>query len=128
LPGGRHDAARSRFRARRYSASRYAAWDHGIVADSGALRARRSRAHKVGDYSLCRHAATPAPAGETASIGRAQSLMALAARLESAHRKDPGNARLAAELRATLLALPSAEAPDDDDPLAELRALAESVP
>jgi hypothetical protein len=98
------------------------------VADSGALRARRSRAHKAGDHSLCRHAVAPALAGEAALVDRAQSLMALAARLEAAHMQDPGNARLAAELRATLLVLPAGEAPADDDPLSELRALAESVP
>jgi hypothetical protein len=56
------------------------------------------------------------------------ALERLAARLEAAHEAAPGNALIARELRATLLALPVADAkPADDDPLAELRALAESV-
>lgn len=100
------------------------------MADSGALRARRSRAHKSGDHSLCRHDAVQrlaeVPAGDDARVDRARALNALAARLEAAHAADPGNSRLAAVLKDVLLALP-AEAEPGDDPLADLRALAESV-
>jgi hypothetical protein len=67
-------------------------------------------------------AAASTPLDAHAALGR------LAARLEAAHAAAPGNASLARELRMTLLALPSGEAADDDDPLAELRVLAESVP
>jgi len=68
------------------------------------------------------------PVARDTPVDARVSLEALARRLEAAHEADPGNARLAAELRATLLALPAGETPADDDPLAELRALAESVP
>ncbi len=72
--------------------------------DSGAVRQQRYKRHKAGDHSLCRRC--DARAAEA----------------------DPGNAAVARELRATLLALPDGAADGDDDPLAELRALAESVP
>jgi hypothetical protein len=55
------------------------------------------------------------------------ALEALAKRLQAAHEAAPGNASLARELRMTLLALPREDG-DDDDPLAELRALAGDVP
>jgi hypothetical protein len=48
-------------------------------------------------------------------------LRALAVRLAAVHEADPGRADIARELRATLLSLPAAD--DEDDPLAELRAL-----
>jgi hypothetical protein len=80
------------------------------VADSGALRVRRSRAHKAGDHSLCRGncaalslAAPPAPCAEVTDA-RAE-MRQLAARMAEAHRADPGNAILGAELRKTLLEL-----------------------
>jgi hypothetical protein len=85
------------------------------MADSSALRSRRSRAHAAGDCSLCRHgprspvAVLPAP-GDTPVDPRA-SLEGLARRLEAASMADPGNALVARELRATLVTL-SAE--DDD--------------
>jgi hypothetical protein len=80
-----------------------------ILADSEALRARRSRRHKAGDHSLCRGScaalklAAPATVGEVADA-RAE-LRQLAYRMAEAHRSDPGNAILGAELRKTLLEL-----------------------
>jgi hypothetical protein len=56
-----------------------------------------------------------------------ESLRALARRLEAAHEADPSDAAVARELRATLLAV-AAEPEGDDDPLGELRALADAVP
>lgn len=82
------------------------------MADSGALRSRRSRAHTQGDHSFCRHGppggppvvvALPAPAG--APVDARVSLEGLARRLEDAHTQDPSNALLARELRMTLQAL-----------------------
>jgi hypothetical protein len=105
------------------------------MADSAAVRSRRYRWHKAGDHSLCRHelavcdVETPAPAVESA-LDPGAELERLARRLTVAHQQDPGNAALARELRITLQALAAAE-PDgagDDDPLAELRALADAVP
>jgi hypothetical protein len=79
-----------------------------ILADSGALRVRRSRAHKAGDHSLCRNCAAlklaaPVAVGEVTDA--AAELRQLAARMAEAHRADPGNAILGAELRKTLLEL-----------------------
>jgi hypothetical protein len=78
------------------------------VADSGALRVRRARAHKAGDHSLCRRCAAlklaaPPALGEVTDA--AAELRQLAARMAEAHRADPGNAILGAELRKTLLEL-----------------------
>jgi len=78
------------------------------LADSGALRVRRARAHKAGDHSLCRNCAAlklaaPAAVGEVTDA--ASELRQLAARMAEAHRADPGNAILGAELRKTLLEL-----------------------
>jgi len=67
----------------------------------------------------------PVPAA--AGMDPQASLRALAARLEAAHVTDPADAAVARELRATLLALPPPEIPDDD-PLAELLALDADVP
>ena len=79
------------------------------MADSEALRARRSRRHRAGDHSLCRsncaslRLAAPAAAGE---VTDAQAEMRqLAYRMADAHRADPSNAILGAELRKTLLEL-----------------------
>jgi hypothetical protein len=79
-----------------------------ILPDSGALRVRRSRAHKAGDHSLCRNCAAlklaaPATAGEVTDAKA--ELRQLAYRMAEAHRADPGNAILGAELRKTLLEL-----------------------
>jgi len=81
------------------------------MPDTDAVRSRRKRAHAAGDHSLCRRrcdarGAPPLPpAGDAARVGPAVSLERLAARLESAHEADPGNAAVARELRATLLVL-----------------------
>ena len=116
------------------------------MADSSALRSRRSRAHARGDHSWCRHG-PPDVTGVSDDKDRARrhaeawlrdhpqgrlvlgqallalrppgdapvdphvSLERLAGRLETAHEADPGNALLARELRATLVAL----AGDDPD-------------
>jgi hypothetical protein len=83
------------------------------VADSGALRVRRSRAHKAGDHSLCRGScatlslaapAAVADAPDEVTDARAE-MRQLAYRMAEAHRADPGNAILGAELRKTLLEL-----------------------
>jgi hypothetical protein len=103
------------------------------MADSDAVRSRRKRLHKAGDHSLCRDcerraAVVVLPPVSDTPVDAIAALERLAARLEAAHEAAPGNALIARELRATLLALPVADAKSgDDDPLAELRALAESV-
>ena len=96
------------------------------MADSEALRARRSRAHKAGDHSLCRRCAAahggggplvslPAPAPGPKFDATAE-MRALAERMAEAHRADPANAILGAELRKTLLELmpKSSGKPDAD--------------
>lgn len=90
------------------------------MADSGALRVRRARAHKAGDHSLCRNcaalklAAPVPPPGEVADAP--SELRQLAHRMAEAHRADPGNAILGAELRKTLLELmPKGKAEADAD-------------
>jgi len=98
------------------------------VADSGALRVRRSRAHKAGDHSLCRgncaalKLASPAAAADApgeVTDARAE-LRQLAYRMREAHRKDPGNAFLGAELRKTLLELMPKGKPNADADLTGL--------
>jgi hypothetical protein len=80
------------------------------MADSNAVRSHRKRLHAAGDHSLCRRCdgrgavAVPPVAGD-AQVDPGVSLERLAARLEAAHEADPGNAQVARELRATLLAL-----------------------
>lgn len=85
------------------------------MADSPALRSRRSRAHAAGDCSLCRHGPrgvlVALPAAGDAPVDPRASLERLARRLESIHVQDPGNALIARELRMTLAAL---SAGDDD--------------
>jgi hypothetical protein len=87
------------------------------MADSAALRSRRSRAHAAGDHYLCRagcaarSGAVAVPAYGDAAAGPRAALERLAARLEAASVADPGNALVARELRMTLVAL---SAPDDD--------------
>jgi hypothetical protein len=104
------------------------------MADSAAVRSRRYRLHRQGDHSLCRRcdgrgAAVVLPVAGDMPVDAHAALERLAARLEAAHEADPGNAAVARVLKDVLLALPGAGAgPGDDDPLAELRALAESVP
>jgi hypothetical protein len=81
------------------------------MADSGALRVRRARAHAAGDHSLCKRcAAAREPAlprtftlvPPSAPLDAAASMERLASRLEAAHESEPGNALLARELRMTL--------------------------
>ena len=89
------------------------------MADSDALRMRRSRRHKAGDHSLCRNCAAlklaaPVPSGEVTDAKA--ELRQLAYRMAEAHRSDPGNAILGAELRKTLLELmPKANGTADAD-------------
>lgn len=83
------------------------------MADSGALRQRRSKAHKSGDHSLCgsrcsmgrRGILTVLPPVPAAEIDAAAELRALASRLAAVHEAEPGNALVARELRMTLQAL-----------------------
>jgi hypothetical protein len=81
------------------------------LADSDALRMRRSRRHKGGDHSLCRNcaalklAAVPATAPDGEVTDARAELRQLAFRMAGAHREDPSNAILGAELRKTLLEL-----------------------
>ena len=93
------------------------------MADSDALRMRRSRRHKAGDHSLCRNCAAlklAAPPGESPPVDDPMAEMRrLAGRVVTAHEKDPGNANLAREVRMTLQALMGpGEAVDSD--LAEM--------
>jgi hypothetical protein len=90
------------------------------LADSEALRSRRKRAHAAGDHRLCRancaalKLAAPVAAGEVTDA--AAEMRQLAARMAEAHRADPGNAILGAELRKTLLELmPKANGNADAD-------------
>jgi hypothetical protein len=104
------------------------------MPDSDALRSRRKRLHAAGDCSLCRHdrpggVVVPPVAGD-AGMDPQSMLEALARRLEAASEADPGNDRVARELRATLLVLDSRTrdaSSVDDDPLAELRRLDPSL-
>jgi hypothetical protein len=98
------------------------------MADSDALRMRRSRAHKAGDHRLCKRCPAvrsmparpvavpdlPLASGEVTDAP--SELRQLAYRMAQAHREDPSNAILGAELRKTLLELmpKRAEKPDDD--------------
>src|SRR5579862_5743338 len=98
------------------------------MADSEAVRSRRKRMHAAGDHSLCRRCAAvrtgevpsrglvPVPDGpEGPAFDPAAELRELAARMAAAHREDPSNAILGAELRKTLVELigKRAEKPDD---------------
>jgi len=90
------------------------------MADSEAVRSRRKRAHAAGDHRLCRancaalKLAAPVAVGEVTDA-RAE-LRQLAHRMAEAHRADPSNAILGAELRKTLLELMPKDArkPDAD--------------
>ena len=80
------------------------------MADSGALRVRRSRMHKAGDHSLCVRCAViradmPVPEGVAPVADAEAELRALAGTLAVAYRAQPDNALLARELRMTLQAL-----------------------
>jgi hypothetical protein len=103
------------------------------VADSDALRSRRKRAHAGGDHSLCRRCdalggPVALPASGDAPVDTRASLEGLARRLEAAHEADPGNDRVARELRATLMVLGGPDGPGHAaDPLEDLRELARRV-
>jgi hypothetical protein len=100
------------------------------VADSGALRVRRSWAHKAGDHSLCKRCAAVRGGGGPPSLTLAPAparvndpvaeLRQLAAELAEDYRADRGNALLAKELRMTLQALMPQKAGNSDDDLNEL--------
>jgi len=85
--------------------------------------------HKAGDHSLCRRcaavregldsprflASVPPPAPE-AKFDAAAEMRQLAARMAEAHRADPSNAILGAELRKTLVELmPKSKGQPDAD-------------
>ena len=102
------------------------------VADSGALRTERYKRHKMGDHSICRRDCVKpklvltVPEAGTSGTDRefdpVGEMRQLAARLAAAYAQDPGNAALARELRATLLALPpEPEGPDALDLLKSRR-------
>ena len=102
------------------------------MADSGALRVRRARAHKAGDHSLCKRCA--AVRGESgppviSSVPRLPAdpaldplagLRELAGQLAQAYQAEPGNALLARELRMTLQALIPQKPGNSDDDLSDL--------
>lgn len=103
------------------------------MADSTALRVRRSRAHKAGDHSLCRRCAAvrgespvteglvslPAPPDGPAFDATAE-MRRLASRLVLAHTAEPSNSLLARELRMTLAELMPKGKPDADADLTGL--------
>jgi hypothetical protein len=97
------------------------------MADSGALRARRSRAHRAGDHSLCRRCAAVRGEVQVAVDGlkpvadAEAELRMLAGQLAEDYRGQRGNALLARELRMTLQALlPAAGGSGLDGELEEL--------
>ncbi|SRR6266568_881307 len=105
------------------------------MADSEAVRSRRKRAHASGDHSLCRRCPAvvkappvarlpdlPVPAGRGEVTDAAAELRQLAHRMAEAHRADPSNAILGAELRKTLLELMPKGRPDADADLTGLLA------
>lgn len=114
-----------------------ATW-RGVMADSEAVRSRRKRAHAAGDHSLCRRCdavrggsparlptsvpdlPTQLPSGRGEVTDAAAELRQLAYRMAEAHREDPGNAILGAELRKTLLELMPKGKPDADADLTGL--------
>lgn len=103
------------------------------MADSGAIRQRRSKAHKAGDHSLCGSRcsqgaprplaalrALPSPAESSPDLDPAAEMRALAVRLAAAHEAEPSNALLARELRATLKELMPKDAGNADADLTGL--------
>ena len=115
------------------------------MADSGALRQRRSKMHKAGDHRLCRSSCTASgrvgrfsvvatppdgPKGQERAAEGQESpeipagdkgkLRWLAGKLAVAYEADPANALLARELRMTLQALmPAGKGDSVDDELAD---------
>ena len=93
------------------------------MADSGALRVRRAKAHKAGDHSLCVRCAAVRPVtADPEGVADAEAeLRQLAGLLAVAYRAQPENALLARELRMTLQALlPAAGGQTLDGELNEL--------
>jgi hypothetical protein len=106
------------------------------LADSEALRARRSRKHRAGDHSLCRRCAAvrgtvsidngthvdfaPIQPPDAPGLDPSAEMRDLAARMVGAHRLDPANAILGAELRKTLLELMPKGKPEADADLTGL--------
>jgi len=84
------------------------------MADSGALRQRRSKAHKAGDHSLCgsrcsmggraRLTVLP-PVPSAPEFDPVAELRGVATLAVAAYRADPSNATLCREARMTLQAL-----------------------
>ena len=93
------------------------------MADSGALRVRRARAHAAGDHSLCRRCAVVRGEGGKGTVPAVSALPSpprdvpaqrldpkaemerMALRLVAAHEGDPRNTLVARELRMTLAEL-----------------------
>jgi hypothetical protein len=97
------------------------------MADDGATRTRRWKAHKQGDHHLCgpRCAALSAPAavfvpGDAGEgpVDAQAALQRQARRLEAACDAEPGNAALERVLKDTLLALGATPGKADDGELA----------
>jgi hypothetical protein len=97
------------------------------MADSGAIRQRRSKAHKAGDHSLCGSRCNAAPrrslflavvppSAPGAAFDASAEMQNLAARLVQAHEAEPSNTLLADALRKTLVELmPKANGKPDAD-------------
>jgi hypothetical protein len=78
-------------------------WHPVVVADSGALRQRRYKAHLRGDHHLCRHLrevpVVEVQAPDPGELDPVAELRALAGRLAAAYDTDRGNTAIARELR-----------------------------
>jgi hypothetical protein len=108
------------------------------MADDGATRTRRWKLHKQGNHSMCRGSCSiargsptivPVPSGSGKDLDPDASMRDLAARLEVAHRADPGNGVLARELRSTLLVLmPTVDAAMDAEWKQVMAELSRPVP
>lgn len=100
------------------------------MADSGALRVRRARAHAAGDHSLCRRCAAvrgeggkdtvtalPSPSRDAGSprLNPREEMERLALRLVSVHEGDAANMQVARELRMTLATLMPKDSGADAD-------------
>ena len=105
------------------------------MADTGAERQRRYKAHKAGNHQWCRHlASVPAvtvsvPTAGSDDLDPVVELAQLAGDALAAYRADRGNAQLLREARMTLQALMGVvPVPDVADPVAFLRELSGQVP
>jgi hypothetical protein len=100
-------------------------WDAWPMADSGALRQARYKAHRAGDHHLCKHlrdlpARPTVPDLDPDDLDPVAEMRALAGRLVQACSEDRGNPSLARELRNTLVVLAGMVPDDGDDELARL--------